>query len=222
MDTDYSNFYGAMLAERALSTYPSVNPEGRALLQDFMKRNLPKQPLHNKLAWIALRTDKQRDQATVTAILDKLWAKQWKDGGWTTAALGPWDPHPDAPADPGSHAYATTWAAFITRQSGVGCSVPQMKKALDWLAKHQDPETGSWRSPSMSKEYPRDSMPAKFMSDAATGFAAAALISREGQRDRPMSTASIHVYSNVEWKANETILSGPEITAQDRVGFSFR
>ena len=40
----------------------------------------------------------------------------------------------------------------------------------------QDPESGSWAADSMNKKYEPDSIPARFMRDAATAFAALALL----------------------------------------------
>ncbi len=50
-----------------------------------------------------------------------------------------------------------------------------INRALDWLRVHQDPQTGAWPAVSMNKKYPAGSMQEKFLQDAATGFAAAAL-----------------------------------------------
>ena len=109
-------------------------------------------------------------------MLRQLWAAQSPDGGWTTAALGPWSKHDDAPPDAGSNAYATAWAAFTARQSGVGCTDTGLQRAMDWLKRHQDPATGAWTAVSMNKVYPAGSMQSKFMTDAASGYATAALI----------------------------------------------
>jgi len=55
-------------------------------------------------------------------------------------------------------------------------SDPAMVRALDWLRAHQDPALGAWPAESMNKHHKADTMPARFMQDAATGFAALALI----------------------------------------------
>jgi len=52
-------------------------------------------------------------------------------------------------------------------------------RALDWLKAYQDPQTGAWPAVSMNKKYPVGSMQEKFLQDAATAFAAAALARRE-------------------------------------------
>jgi hypothetical protein len=48
-----------------------------------------------------------------------------------------------------------------------------------WLKAHQDLQTGVWPAVSMNKKYPAGSMQEKFLQDAATAFAAAAL-ARDG------------------------------------------
>jgi hypothetical protein len=173
VDTKFSDFYGATLVERALASYPFDPPDRLVAMRDFLKREAPRQPLHNRLAWIAFRTDP--DVKTRDAIVAQLWSKQSSDGGWTTAAIGPWMNHRDAPPDRGSNAYATAWSAYAARESGIPCSNPNLKRALDWLEQKQDPPTGSWPSPSMNKVYPEGSIQKGFMTDAATGFAVAAL-----------------------------------------------
>lgn len=171
VESEHSAFYAATLAELALSAYPKAEAERVALMRDYVARELPKQPLHNRLAWAAF-THAKKD-----AVLRDLWAAQSEDGGWTNAALGPWAKHEDAPADSGSNGYATAWAAYAARQAGASCTEPGMKRALDWLTQKQDRATGAWNAVSMNKPYPAGSMQSKFMTDMATGFAAAALLS---------------------------------------------
>jgi squalene-hopene/tetraprenyl-beta-curcumene cyclase len=175
VDTEKSNFFGAALAELALSVYPNQEHAKRDALRQFIRRETPGQPLHNKLAWIAF--DARREPRIRKAVLGELWAAQSPDGGWTTPALGPWGPHPDAPSDKGSNAYATAWAAFTARQAGVACGDKRMQRALQWLRSHQDLATGAWNSVSMNQAYEPNSIQLGFMTDAATGFAVAALAS---------------------------------------------
>jgi hypothetical protein len=48
--------------------------------------------------------------------------------------------------------------------------------ALAWLGARQDAATGAWLSTSMNKQFPADSMMIHFMTDAATAYAALALL----------------------------------------------
>lgn len=178
VESEHSAFFAAALADRAVSAYrPDASPAGGvSLLRGYMKREAARQPLHNRLAWIAFGSEV--DKESKSAALRDLWAAQSSDGGFSHRALGPWSARPDAPADAASsNAYATGWAAFTARQSGVSCSDSKLRKAMSWLEEHQDHATGAWTAGSMNKVYPEGSMQSKFMSDAATGYALAALLS---------------------------------------------
>jgi hypothetical protein len=133
--------------------------------------------LHNQLGWIAFGGENSRSPQ----ILARLWPLQSPDGGWTTASLGPWSTpkSPDAPADNGSNAYATAWAAYTAHEAGVSCTDKRLQRALRWLAGRQDPKSGAWNSVSMNKVYPPDSIQSRFMSHAATGYVTAALAACE-------------------------------------------
>jgi hypothetical protein len=69
--------------------------------------------------------------------------------------------------------------AFLLERAEVVPSDPTLRKALAWLRRHQDAETGSWQAQSMNKRYEPGSMQIEFMRDAATAYAAAALAEAE-------------------------------------------
>jgi hypothetical protein len=52
----------------------------------------------------------------------------------------------------------------------------RLQRALTWLVEHQDPATGAWPAVSMNKRYREGSMESRFLQDAATAFASAALV----------------------------------------------
>ena len=178
VESENSNYFGAALAAMALASYPGENNAGA--LRGYLQREAANQPLRNRLA-LLLAGSKDRLALPKTVkkqVLRDLWAAQQSDGGWTSASLGPWKAHEKTPPeDSGSNAYATAWAAFTARQAGVPCSDAKLKRALAWLDPRQDAESGAWASVSMNKTYPAGSMQSKFMTDAATGYAAAALVS---------------------------------------------
>ncbi len=122
------------------------------------------------MGWIAFSA--KHDEESKSAVLKDLWAAQSSDGGWSTAALGPWPAREKKPAHSGANPYATAWAAFTAREAGVECSDAGLKRAIGWLAQHQDPATGAWNSVSMNKVHSKGSSTSKFMPDAATGAAA--------------------------------------------------
>jgi len=161
-----SRFYGAALAARV-----SGNPKQTAGLKSYLAREQAAQPLHNRmmLLWLA-------DAKEAKAIREELLKKQQQDGTWTMESLGPWE----KPATAANQGYATSFAALALLKSGVKQGDPRLRRALDWLAAHQDRATGAWPGESMNKKYPPESMMVKFMSDAATAYASLALI--EGGR----------------------------------------
>lgn len=171
-DSEHANYFGAALAARAVEGYETHPPDRVAAMRAFLARDAAAQPLHNRLAWAAFGASPRE----AAAVIRELWTAQAPDGGWTSAALGPWPSRPEAPPDGGSNAYATAWAAFTAHKSGVPCSDTRLARALDWLTRRQDADTGAWFAPSMNQEYPEGSIQSMFMTHAATGYAAAALI----------------------------------------------
>jgi len=181
-----STYYGAALAAIATGIAPA-GYAARTKIQDnlgaletYLQNELPSQPLHNRLIalWAAARLPGLLPDDVCRGIVASVWQGQQSDGGWTLQSLGPWKQHKDAPPSEGSNAYATAIAAFALQQSGVARSQPAMTKALEWLRSHQDPALGVWAADSMNHHHKPDSMPARFMQDAATGYAALALLGR--------------------------------------------
>jgi squalene-hopene/tetraprenyl-beta-curcumene cyclase len=166
-------FFGAALAAMALDHAPPADREQTAALTAYLKRAAGDQPLQNRLE--LLWTARKLPGMAKREWIDEAFAKQSADGGWTNEALGPWKEHKTAAPSPGSNAYATAFATFALLEAGVKASDPRMVRALDWLRSHQN-ERGYWDAVSMNKVYEAGSMQEQFMRDAATGFAAAALI----------------------------------------------
>jgi len=174
-ETPESSFYGAALAALAVR---NATPEHRerhreqiAMLTDYLKREQAGQPVHNRLMLLWAMpsvVDKQ-------AVADELWKKQEADGGWSMESLGPWK---RPMRSSGSDAYATGFATYVLLIDH-NVHDKRLEGALKWLKSHQNQEFGYWASSSMNKEYPADSMMVKFMQDAATGFAAMALLEAE-------------------------------------------
>ncbi|HXA50729.1 MAG TPA: hypothetical protein VNV86_10515 [Candidatus Acidoferrum sp.] len=169
-------FFGAALAAMALDNAPPADREQVAALTAYLKGMAGEQPLQNRLE--LLWTARKLPGVTKREWIDEAFAKQSADGGWTNEALGPWKEHKTAVPSPGSNGYATAFATFALLEGGVKASDPRMVRALDWLRGHQT-EGGYWDAVSMNKVYDAGSMQEQFMRDAATGFAAAALIKAE-------------------------------------------
>ncbi len=178
-----SSYFGASLAMLALGSTPADYQqradvrERTTALASYLATS-SERPLHDRVAllWATSTRPSALTDAARTSLIAEIFAKQQADGGWTLASLGPWMPHPDAPPAAGSDAYATAFTVFALGKAGVASSHPGLARGLSWLKAHQDPSTGAWPAVSMNKHRPAGSMEALFMQDAATAFAALALI----------------------------------------------
>jgi squalene-hopene/tetraprenyl-beta-curcumene cyclase len=193
-ETKDALYYGAALAALATGVAPEdyqARPEiesNVAALRAYLRAGNHGQPLHNRL-FLLWASSKLRDllpDADKQAMLDEIWRKQETDGGWTLQSLGPWKKRDKAPESVGSNSYATALVSLSVEQAGVASSQPGLSKALAWLRDHQDPR-GCWLADSMNHKHDPGSMPEKFMSDAATGYATAALL---GARDEGKGQAT--------------------------------
>lgn len=181
-----SPFYGAALAALAVGTAPAAYQQRSEIrepvnaLAEYLQREQAAQPLHNRLAllWAASKLSVVLPMPSRQLIIDEVLRKQQPDGGWTIESLGPWKPRVEAPPSEGSSSYATAYVAFILQQAGLGPSQEGLVRALEWLRRHQDHEFGFWAAISLNKRYEPDSMPIRFMQDAATAFAALALLGK--------------------------------------------
>jgi squalene-hopene/tetraprenyl-beta-curcumene cyclase len=178
--------YGVSLAALAIGSAPSNlrSAERVQALQGYLQSDVVSRPLHARLAmlWASTKLPAIMTAPARQATIDELVKKQQADGGWTIESLGPWTEHPDAPVSPAagaSHSYATAFTAFVLQQAGGRATRSSTARALDWLKAHQDQKTGAWPAVSMNKKYPAGSMEEKFLQDAATAFAVAALAGRE-------------------------------------------
>ncbi len=183
-ETKDAAYYGAALAALATGVAPAgyqARPEIQeniAALRSYLREGEKTQPLHNRLVllWASGKLRDLLPEADKQAILDELWRKQEPDGGWTIASLGAWKKRDAAPVASGSNSYATALATYAVEQAGVRPSQAGLAKALAWLRAHQDRQGGFWAAESMNHKHDPGTIPAKFMSDAATGYAVAALL----------------------------------------------
>lgn len=183
-ETKDSAYYGAALAALATGIAPAdyqSRPDIRenvAAMTAYLREGQKTQPLHNRLflLWASSKMPGLLPDADKRAILDDLWRKQEADGGWTIQSFGQWKKRDAAPAAVGSNSYATALASFAVEQAGVKPSQANLSKALAWLRSHQDPKGGYWAADSMNHKHDVGTVPEKFMSDAATGYATAALL----------------------------------------------
>ena len=197
-ETADSVFYGASLAALATGVAPSGYQSRLAIrgnvgaLKKYLQAQLETQPLHNRmiLLWASTKLSDALSAAQQRAILEEVRRRQQDDGGWTIEGLGTWGKHEAAPPSSGSNSYATAITAFVLQRAGVAPGDRALSRALDWLRAHQDPEFGFWDAQSMNKVYPANSMQLRFMRDAATGYAALALLESNSAEHQPTSQAA--------------------------------
>ena len=125
------------------------------------------------MLWASMAVPDLFTKSEQKAIIDQMLKKQHLDGAWS---LGPWAAHPEAAHSPGGNSYAIGFAAYVLLKAGIAPNDPPLLRARDWLESNQDPKTGAWPAVSMNKRYPGGSMEEHFLQDAATAFAAMALI----------------------------------------------
>jgi hypothetical protein len=169
-------------------------------LRSYLKANYADQNLYSK-AWMLLAStrlagllDRDQTDALTTALL----RGQNVDGGWSLYKLGPWtwskagppyrpEGKPDVSLLSKSDAYATGLIAYVLRQAGLPAGHPGVKRAADWLEANQreiqidQSHWKCWRTYSLNYDHEHggdDGEPWRrmFMSDAATAFAALALL----------------------------------------------
>ena len=182
-EADDSPFFGAALAAVAVGTAPgdyAKRPEIQdnvAALRTFLQKHVDGEILFNQVMamWASAKLGGVVDGPRAHAIFAALIEKQQADGGWSMASLAPWKRGDNTAIDTSSDGYATGLVVFAARQAGLTREEPHLAKAIGWLERHQDASTGMWRTSSPNKQRDPASDAGKFMSDAATAFAALAL-----------------------------------------------
>ena len=173
---------------------------GVGKLRTYLNANYAEQNLYNR-AWMLLASTRlsgllSRDQTD--ALATDLEGKQNADGGWSLYKLGPWrwskvsppfgpEGKPDESLLSKSDAYATGLIAYTLRQARVPSGHASLERATNWLETNQreceidQSHWNCWRTYSLNhdREHGGDEGEAwrrMFMSDAATAFAALALL----------------------------------------------
>jgi squalene-hopene/tetraprenyl-beta-curcumene cyclase len=177
-----SPYFGAALAAMAVGTAPGYagNAEIKervALLRDYLQKGAASERMFNRLMalWASAKLPGLLSPEQQHAIIDSAERLQQEDGGWATASLGTWKRVDGTPLDAASDGHATGLVAVALEQAGIPRSNPHLSKALAWLSRHQDAASGRWIASSLNKQRDPASDIGKFMSDAATAYAALAL-----------------------------------------------
>jgi squalene-hopene/tetraprenyl-beta-curcumene cyclase len=173
---------------------------GVGKLRSYLNANYADQNLHSR-AWMLLASTRlagllSRDQ--IAALTADLQSKQNADGGWSLYQLGPWTwskasppfgpkGKPDVALLSRSDGYATGLITYALRQAGLPADDPSLKRAKDWLEANQrgcqidQSRWKCWRTYSLNHDQEHggeegESWRRMFMSEAATAFAALALL----------------------------------------------
>lgn len=180
-ESNESQYYGAALAALAVGTAPDdyrndPRIQGNLrLLRDYLCRDYANQPLIDKiyLLWASAKLPGLLDDSQRSALVATILSKQQADGGWSLSALGTWKRFDRTPLETRSDGYATGLTVLALEQAGL--ARPATKKGLAWLEQNQSRDEGKWAAWSVNLKRDPKSDIGRFMSDAATGYAVAAL-----------------------------------------------
>ena len=179
-----SQYYGAALAAWAVGNAPGNYQSERAVrdhvksLRDYLERERDAQKLIDRVMLLDAST-KLRGLLTPAqrkTIINQALSKQQADGGFSLSSfVGDWKRHDGTPLESKSDGYATGVVALALQQAGMKPDQPQLRRALDWLAQHQEKSDGRWLAYSLNKQRDLATDIGRFMSDAATAYAVLAL-----------------------------------------------
>jgi hypothetical protein len=185
-ESNDSPYFGATLAALAVGGAPggyaarSDVQENVAALKDYLRRRVDNETLFNRAMalWASAKLPGSIAAEQRQSIIDAAFAKQQNDGGWATSALGAYKRVDASEEETVSDGYATGLITLVLQQAGVPATEAHVTRGRAWLLQHQDPSTGMWFASSLNKQRDRATDIGKFMSDAATAYAALALIDK--------------------------------------------
>lgn len=173
-----SQYYGAALAAIAGAGDRS---EHSKLLREYLLREREAQVPVNRvmLLWASTKMPGLLTPEQQRALIQEALSYQQSDGGFSLSSLsGGWKRHDNTPLETKSDGYATGLIAYALVQTGMRRDRPELKRALDWLARSQEKGDGRWLAYSLNKQRDLNSDVGRFMSDAATAYAVLALESK--------------------------------------------
>jgi squalene-hopene/tetraprenyl-beta-curcumene cyclase len=190
-----SPYYGATLAAIAVGTAPDnyrSRPEIQnrlTMLRDYLDREYSSQPLVNRitLLWASSKLPGLLTPERQKSITAEVLSLQQADGGWNlfalsrtwrdwspSALIGRWKRNDGTSQESSSDGYATGLTLFVLQQTGVPRDSVQLQRGREWLVRNQN-KMGYWLAYSLNKRRDPASNVGRFMSDAATAYAALAL-----------------------------------------------
>jgi squalene-hopene/tetraprenyl-beta-curcumene cyclase len=177
-----SPYFGASLAAMAIGSAPGDYANGAAIqdqvkaLRDYLQKGVDNESLFNRLMglWASAKLTSALTPAQRQSIVDAALANQQADGGWSTSTLASWKRQDNTQLDTKSDGFATGLVTLALQQAGTGRDNPNVSRGLAWLVAHQE-SSGRWWASSLNKERDPASDAGKFMSDAATAYAALSL-----------------------------------------------
>ena len=171
-ESDESQYWGTTLVALALGIAPDGYKDSPLIqrqladMRVWLKREYARQPLLNRM-WVLWASAAMPGLLTAEerkALIAEIATAQQKDGGWTLSNLGNWKR-----PDPRSDGYATAIAVLA-----LPAASPAAERGRAWLQHNQNPE-GAVPAWSLNNERDPASDAGRFMSDAATAYAALAL-----------------------------------------------
>ena len=181
-ETSESNYQGAALLMIEALNAPdgyAREPAVRAhldRLRNYLRANYASQPPMNQLyvLWASARQPSMIAPAQRAALLAKLESLQRPDGGWCSSTIDPRGRTDGSPEPVASDGYATGLAVIALVESKTSRRDAVLQRGIAWLTQNQQKD-GTWNAVSINKERNPKSIPAAFMTDAATAYAVLAL-----------------------------------------------
>lgn len=181
-----SSYFGAALAAIAIGRAPggyAATPaiqEQLALLRKYLRKGADEESLFNRLMilWASSELSGVLDPSQRQAIVNATLAVQKTDGGWSLAALAPWQRIDGSVLGDESDGYATALAVLALQRAGDAAAAVPVEKGRTWLVAHQNAETGAVPARSINKDRDPKTDQARFMTDAATALASLVLSER--------------------------------------------
>lgn len=183
-----SPYFGASLAAIAVGIAPNdyaATPEIQpqlTLLRDYLRRGAESESLFTRLMilWASGELSDVLQASQREAIIAAAEAEQGSDGGWSLPALASWQRIDESVLEERSDGFATAITLLAMQRAGVSPSTRSFSRGRAWLLDNQDPTTGAWPASSVNKQRDPNSDAGRFMSDAATAYAALVLAAESG------------------------------------------